>query len=66
MTDPQSPDGQKLVYCVICLDVNGGEALHIFSSREKAQAYVDADSERGHVIYDYVIDCPERMEGHAQ
>ena len=51
-----------LVYCVMCIDDDDqGCCVHIFSTEEKAQAFVDKDS-RPHVLYDYVIDHPERME----
>lgn len=54
------------VFCVICLDPEEGDVTHIFSTPEKAQAFAHGDSERLHVLYDYVIDCPERMEGLTQ
>lgn len=51
-----------MVWCVICIDRESkSETVHIFSTPEKAQSYCDADP-RTHVCYDYVIDCPERME----
>jgi hypothetical protein len=69
MTDPKQttePAGQ-VVWCVICLvpGERGNEVAHIFSSPEKAQAFCVSDP-RQHVIYDYVLDCPERMEGVCQ
>lgn len=55
-----------VVYCVLCIDDDDGPAaVHIFSTQEKAQAFADADP-RPHVLYDYVVDHPERMEGAAQ
>ena len=49
-----------MVYCVRC--VGGDDDLvHIFSTQEKATAFADADP-RMCILYDYVIDCPERME----
>jgi hypothetical protein len=52
-----------LVYCIRCIDPDGpaADVVHIFSTRERAEAFCDTDS-RGHVFYDYVIDRPERME----
>jgi hypothetical protein len=52
----------QMVWCVVCIDYLNNEVTHIFSSAEKAAAFCDADSDRGHVTYDYVLDCPERME----
>jgi hypothetical protein len=49
-----------LVYCVLCVD-HDNDVVHIFSSHARALAFADSD-ERDHVIYDYMIDCPERME----
>lgn len=62
------------VYCVVCIadtTAHGlrqveGDVVHIFSTQEKSIAFCNADAARGHVLYDYVIDCPERMEGRAQ
>lgn len=51
----------QTVYCVICLDPGASEVVHIFSTQEKADAFALEDR-RGHVLYDYVVDCPERME----
>lgn len=47
-----------MVYCVLCAPDG---PVHIFSTPEKAIAWAAADP-REHVIYDYVIDHPERME----
>lgn len=48
-----------IVWCVLCI-YDGQEATHIFSSRERAEAFCAKDAGR-HVVYDYVIDVPERM-----
>jgi hypothetical protein len=56
-----------MVYVVICMhpaDGDGGgpnDVTHIFSSEEKAQAFLNVDK-RHHVCYDYALDCPERHE----
>ena len=51
-----------LVYCVMCIDDDdAGCCVHIFSTQQKAQAFVDKDN-RPHVLYDYVVDHPERMQ----
>lgn len=53
----------QMVWCVICLgQEKGDQVVHVFSSPEKAQEFCDRDP-RMHVAYDYVIDCPERLEG---
>lgn len=49
-----------IVYVVVCVDGNK-ETRHIFSTQPRAQAYMDSDP-RSHVLYDYVLDCPERHE----
>lgn len=54
-----------LVHCVVCIDEDGRELTHIFSTVAKAQAFASTDP-RDHVLYDYVIDCPERMEATTQ
>ena len=54
----------QMVWCVVCLD-DKGELVHIFSSREKRDAFMEKDP-RDHVAYDYVIDQPERMEQPTQ
>lgn len=51
-----------LVYCVACFDHNGAQCVHIFSTMDKLNAYL-AHDERQHVVFDYVVDCPERLEG---
>lgn len=54
------------VYCIICITENPpSDVVHIFSTKEKAQEFALADP-RNHIFYDYVIDCPERMEGRTQ
>lgn len=51
-----------MVYCVRCLGEDAASCcIHIFSTQEKAQAFADADP-RQHVLYDYAVDHPERME----
>lgn len=54
-----------MVYCVRCIDGAGHGPVHIFSTPEKAAAFAETDP-RDHVLYDYVIDFPERMEGQFQ
>lgn len=54
-----------MVYCVRCIDGSNHEPVHIFSTQEKATAFAEADP-RDHVLYDYVIDHPERMEQQDQ
>jgi hypothetical protein len=49
-----------MVYCVICME-GDSEVVHIFSTQEKANEFSDSDP-RNHVLYDYLIDHPERME----
>lgn len=55
------PDTGQMVWCVICIEEDG-DVMHIFSTPERAAAFMETDP-RNHVIYDYVLDCPERMEG---
>ena len=57
-----------IVYCVLCLSshedecgANNGEVVHIFSTKEKALEFSERDK-RNCVLYDYMLDCPERME----
>lgn len=53
---------EMLVYCVTCVDDDDqGCVFHAFSTSEKRQAFLDRD-DRHHVIFDYVLDHPERME----
>lgn len=55
-----------IVYCVMCIDEDdAGCTVHIFSTPEKQQAFAASDS-RPHVLYDYMVDHPERMEQAAQ
>ena len=55
-----------MVYCVMCIDDDdAGCIVHIFSTKEKANAFAEADP-RPHAHYDYVVDHPERMEEVAQ
>lgn len=60
------PTHGELVQCVVCIADDGTEALHIFSNKRLLLAFVATDTERGHVIYDYMIDEPQRMEGRVQ
>lgn len=53
------------VFCVICISDTVTDVVHIFSTEEKRSAWADAD-DRGHIFYDYVMDCPERAEGLTQ
>lgn len=55
------PDIGQMVWCVVCIEEDG-EVTHIFSTPERAAEFMEADP-RNHVTYDYVLDCPERMEG---
>lgn len=58
---------RQKVWCVVCMDGDHSQDIvHVFSTQAKATAFADADIERDHVLYDYVIDCPERMEGRTQ
>ncbi len=54
-----------LVQCVICIDDDDNETVHIFSTREKLLAWCDTDDRR-HIVYDYMIDNPDRMEKEPQ
>lgn len=55
-----------MVYCVICADETGAiDCVHIFSTQERASAFAKSDP-RPHVLYDYIVDHPERMEQQAQ
>ena len=53
------------VYCVLCVDDNNRDRVHIFTTQEAAEAWASTDTRR-HVIYDYLLDHPERMEKQAQ
>lgn len=50
------------VYCVLCIASDGDEVVHIFTTPEKAQAFVSQDGHRDHVTYPYLVDHPERMD----
>lgn len=50
-----------VVYCVMCIENEGTDVVHIFSTLDKAQDFAASDP-RPHVFYDYMIDHPERME----
>lgn len=55
----------ETVWCVLCVGHDESYRVHIFSSAEKRQAWVDAqpdDAERVYVHYDYVIDDPDGMD----
>lgn len=54
-----------MVWCLICIEPDKSTTTHIFSSPELAQAYAATDP-RPHVLLDYVIDHPERMEEPTQ
>lgn len=56
-----APSG-ALVFPVLCVDDAGHEAVHIFSSRERQLAFCRQDLARNHVLWDYVLDFPERLE----
>lgn len=51
----------KFVYCVRCIEPDGNDVVHIFSTLDKAEAFRKSDP-RGHVSYDYAVDVPERYE----
>ena len=53
-----------IVWCVMCWNDDVNCTVHIFSTREKADAFALADP-RETIIYDYSIDNPERMEQRA-
>lgn len=51
-----------MVYCVMCVDAET-TCVHIFSAKALAVAFADADGDdRLHIIYDYEVDNPARME----
>jgi hypothetical protein len=54
-----------MVYVVQALNSDGEWVTHIFSTREKAEAWADQD-DRACVIFDYVVDEPEHHEGRLQ
>ena len=57
MTDAEP----QVVFTVRCVGDDGFDVMHIFSTAGKALAFAESDY-RPHVISDYVIDHPERME----
>lgn len=61
---------ETMVWCARCLpqQEGGHEPVHLFSSDEKRQAFIDEDryGYLGYVCYDYVVDHPERMEERKQ
>ena len=54
-----------VVYCVLCVGRDGNDEFHVFSTPEKANEFAEAD-QRDHVIYNYVVDHPERMTERSQ
>ncbi len=57
----RSTSNQK-VWCALCVDRDSlSEVVHIFSTKEKRDNYMDTDP-RNHVAYDYIIDSPETLE----
>lgn len=64
MSSPEAAN--RLVWCVQCvLPGDEHDAVHIFSSQAAAISFCNGDSRR-HIVYDYVIDNPERMEQTCQ
>lgn len=55
----------QTVYCLLCIDEEGSEHTHIFSTPERRRAYAETDDRR-HVFYDYLVDDPEAYEGRRQ
>lgn len=53
------------VWVVHCIEDDGDTTAHIFSTQERAQAFMDTD-QRPHVLSDYVVDHPERKESVQQ
>jgi hypothetical protein len=53
------------VWVVICVSPGKSDVTHIFSTMEKAETFCEKDS-RDHVVYDYILDTPERHEGLTQ
>ena len=66
MTQPKEAEAVALVYVVACIDAQGVEVKHIFSTQERAHAFADKDTAREHIFYDYLVDAPERHEGDVQ
>jgi len=59
---PQGSTHNQKVWCVLCVDRDSlSEVVHIFSTKEKRDNYMDTDP-RNHVAYDYIIDSPETLE----
>lgn len=46
-------DEGATVYCVICIDDEGGEHVHIFSTPDRRRAFMEADDRRL-IAYDYL------------
>ena len=51
----------RMVYCVLCVDDGAPDRVHIFTTQERAEAWASTDK-RYHIMYDYLLDHPERME----
>ena len=49
-----------VVYCVLCIEPDGTEITHIFSTAARAQQFADS-GDRPHVLYDYEVDNPNCM-----
>lgn len=62
MTEAKREVSISVVWVVCC---DPGDVRHVFSTKEKAEAFMAAD-DRAHVLYDYVLDSPERHEGNLQ
>ena len=57
----EQPD---MVWLVRCIETG---CVHIFSSLKRAQEYISTTADEGaYVVYEYMIDCPERHEGAMQ
>jgi alkylhydroperoxidase family enzyme len=54
-----------MVYCVLCVDDRDRDRVHIFTTQERAEVWASTDPRR-HIIYDYLLNHPERMEKQAQ
>lgn len=52
----------RTVYVVICCKPGEDQVRHIFSTVEHATAFCQRDTGRAHVMFDYLLDCPERHE----
>ena len=53
------------VWVVVCIARDERDVMHMFSTQEKAAAFCESDP-RAHVVYDYVLDCPQRLEQRVQ